>query len=352
MAEVEGDDVSRRAFQVAYHGVDSDDHAMDVEALAPALLAFGKLIREANAQINGQRAKVKVLVNSDFEHKCFNINFELVQTILQKIKSFLKHDNVQTATELLKTIGVITGTGASLFGFLKWKKGRKVKKVQKLTDANSSGIVIVSVEGEGNTIQITNNVFKLAENRKILETIVDTLGPIETKDAERIEFKQADQPAAFYNREDVKAIVASCEAGPDELDEIEDKATTEIANATLYVYSPVFDDSKKAPRWRFIYKKKPIYADISETSIAKDTLKRGVSGVNDRYKVKMEISPPGIRRRRAALQGFRSLRFHARARANGIETFDATTESEEASLEFDDHRPFICSPAIRFRKGR
>jgi hypothetical protein len=39
--------VSRHAFQVAYYGADPNDHTMDVEALAPALMAFGKLIRES-----------------------------------------------------------------------------------------------------------------------------------------------------------------------------------------------------------------------------------------------------------------------------------------------------------------
>lgn len=290
MAEVEDGDVSRHAFQVAYHGTDADDHSMDVEALAPALLAFGKLIRESNAQINGDRAKVKVLVSSDFEHKCFNISFEVIQTLMQQIKSFLADDNVETATELLKTIGVVTGTGASLFGFLKWKKGRRVKKVQKLSDTDPSGAVVVHVEGDGNSIQITNNVFKSAENKKVLENIGETLGPIETKDAERIEFKQADKTTASYNREEVKEIIASCQAGPDALLVDEIKPTPETVTASLHSYGPVFDN--KAKTWRFKYNRKPIYADISETAIAKDAMKRGGSFVNDRYKVRMEVTPP------------------------------------------------------------
>src|SRR5664279_5444942 len=292
MAEVEDGDVSRHAFQVAYHGTDADDHSMDVEALAPALLAFGKLIRESNAQINGDRAKVKVLVTSDFEHKCFNISFEVIQTLMQQIKSFLADDNVETATELLKTIEVVTGTGASLFGFLKWKKGRKVKKVQKLSDTDPSGAVVVHVEGDGNSIQITNNVFKLAENKIILENIGETLGPIETKDAERIEFKQADKTTASYNREEVKEIIASCQAGPDALLVDESKPTPETVTASLHFYGPVFDN--KAKTWRFKYNRKPIYADISETAIAKDAMKRGGSFVNDRYRVRMEVTPPEI----------------------------------------------------------
>jgi hypothetical protein len=71
MAVTERGDESRYSFQVAYHGADADYHSMDVEALGPALLAFGKLIRETNSEINGDRATVKVLVVSDFEHACW-----------------------------------------------------------------------------------------------------------------------------------------------------------------------------------------------------------------------------------------------------------------------------------------
>ena len=51
----------------------------------------------------------------------------------------------------------------------------------------------------------------------------------------------------------------------------------------------MFDE--KAPNWRFLYRKKPIYADISETSIAQDAIRRGGSFINDRYRVRMEVTP-------------------------------------------------------------
>lgn len=51
-------EVSKASFTIAYNGDDrTDDHTMDVELLAPALMGFGKLIREANAEFNGDRAK-------------------------------------------------------------------------------------------------------------------------------------------------------------------------------------------------------------------------------------------------------------------------------------------------------
>ena len=59
-----------------------------------------------------------------------------------------------------------------------------------------------------------------------------------------------------------------------------------MVKAVLYSHGPVFD--VKAPNWRFLYRNKSIYADIRETNIAKDAVKRGGSFMNDRYKVRME----------------------------------------------------------------
>jgi hypothetical protein len=38
---------------------------------------LGRLIREANAEFNGNRSKSKMLVSSDFEDKCFHIDFDV-----------------------------------------------------------------------------------------------------------------------------------------------------------------------------------------------------------------------------------------------------------------------------------
>ena len=288
MAEVGDGEVSRRVFQVAYHGEDADYHSMDVDALAPALIAYGKLIRESNSQINGDKAKVKVLVTSDFEHKCFLVTFELVQTIIHHIKDLLHDDNVQTAVEVLKTIGVIRSTGVTLFDFLKTKDGRKIKSVSP--DAKRVGDVIVKFEGDGNTVHVTQNVFQLAENKKILEAVEGVMTPIEQHEANRVEFREADQPTATnYDERAIRSIIKSCVAGPDVKFAKVDKPKTETVTATLYVYSRVFDE--KAPNWRFLYRKKPIYADISETSIAQDAIRRGGSFMNDRYRVRMEVTP-------------------------------------------------------------
>jgi hypothetical protein len=256
----EGGHVSRHAFQVAYDGGSASGHTMDVEALAPALLAFGKLIRESNAVLNQNRATVKVLVTSDFEHKCFNVNFEVVQTILQKMQSLLQEDNVKTAIDILQKIGIVASAGGSvvgtLIGFLKWKRGRKIEKVQEIRDTTSAGSILlqVQIEGDSNTIQIPSDVLRLAENKGVLDAVKNTLEPIEKGDADRIEFRREHQPTSVLDKEATKLIVRSCDSGPDQNLPEEIVPEPETITATLYVHGPVFDT--KAPNWRFRYRKK------------------------------------------------------------------------------------------------
>jgi hypothetical protein len=284
------DDIDRRTFQVTYYGEDEDDHSMDVEALVPALAGYGKLIHESNALLNGDKTKVKVLVASNFEHKCFQINFELIRTIIHHVGDLLTHDNLQTATDLLKIIGVVRWTGTSLFDFLKKKDGRKIESVERPPHSNN---VTIKFEGDENAVNVTNNVFLLAENKRVLEAVEGALTPVEKREASRLAFREndhPDHPTASFDREAIKSIIRSCEAGPDPVAAELAKSKSKTVTATLYVYSPVFD--KKAPNWRFRYRGKPIYADVSETSIAQDAIKRGGSFTNDRYRVRMLVTEP------------------------------------------------------------
>ena len=288
----EGEKKNRKRFQVAYVGDDANDHSMDVEALAPALLAFSKLIKAADAELNQKRTTIKVLVDSNFEHKCFLINFETLQVLLDTAKDFLNDEGVKTAGEVLQKVGVLGATVATgVFGYLKWRNGRKVGSVQEVKD--SPGAVVIKIEGTGHTLQISSDVFRLAQNPQVLEAVEGTLTPVkEQKGARAIEFRQDDSPLpVVYKKEDVEAIIASCEdPGGIEPAEEDEEETPKIVTAVLYAHGPLFD--AKAQNWRFLYKKKSIYADVRDTTIAKDAVKRGAASMNDRYKVRMEIKPP------------------------------------------------------------
>lgn len=293
MAETESPDVSRHEFSVAYDGAAlvGTDHSIDVQSLAPALLAFGRLIREANTEFNGTRSRAKVLVVSDFEHKCFNINFEVVVTLYQQMQALLTSEPVQTAKTILEWLGLLGLTGdagvLTYLGYLKWKAGRKTIETRAITDTTRSGIVEVRVEGDGNTVQVTNNVYELSVNPKALRATRDAFLPLGHDGFDNVKLRDGDAVVDEIDTREVEAIIKSCNVGIEEAKE-EPEPEVEVTPAWLSVYSPVYDLS--APLWRFRLGKEVIYADITETSIAKDAMDRGGVGVEDAYQVQLEIT--------------------------------------------------------------
>jgi hypothetical protein len=250
---------------------------------------------------------------------------------MEAVRSFLDYQDVQTATKLHQLLGIIGGAGG-LLKYLKWKRGRRVREVRRLTDRDSTGNIIVNVtiEGEGNSLQISDNVFELSKNKKVLNELERTLEPLEHDEAGKIEFISGEDIPIAVDKADVKAIIASCEADPSDDADLDLKEEPQRVTTTLHVYSPVFD--KKAKTWRFNYKGKHIYADISETQIASDTVKRGVSGVDDRYRVRMEVTPPET-------EG-------GEPHYKIVDVLDFTPAPQQASLKLGTRRPKKLSQSL------
>jgi hypothetical protein len=171
---------------------------------------------------------------------------------------------------------------------LKWKNGRKVIETNHLTDVDRAGIVEVKVEGDSNSVHVTNNVFHLSENPRALRATRDAFLPLGQDGFDTLKLKQRDDVIEEIDWNEVSSIVRSCNVGIDESKEVDLEPEVEVTPAWLSVYSPVYDAA--APNWRFRLGKDVIYADISETDIARQALERGASAVEDAYQVKLEIT--------------------------------------------------------------
>lgn len=277
------EDMSSATFQAIYDGEALRAHKIDVEQLAPALLALGEMVREANAVINGGRSKVKLLVKADHDNLCFDIGFELVQTIYRQIQTILGDEGVKNAKDLLEWLGIIGCPSLGLLAYMKLKKGRKVADVKQITDEDKRGMVSVQFEGDDNRVEIHNYVLDLSQNNKIQAATAGVLAPLRTEGINNLEFRSETSENVKYNKEDATEIEASC--GTDDVKELYEP---QVIEAHLKVYSSVFD--KDAERWRFNYSGDVIWADITETNIEKNTLERGFVSVGDIYKVRLEIT--------------------------------------------------------------
>ena len=125
--------MSRAIFTITYDGPALRDHAMDVRDLAPAMLGLGQLFDAANSTLNGDSARVRVQVKAT-EPGCFQITFEVVQTLGEHLIAMLAGPHVTAAANL---IGLLVGGPAvtyGLFGLIKRLKGGQFDKVEHLAE--------------------------------------------------------------------------------------------------------------------------------------------------------------------------------------------------------------------------
>lgn len=282
MAEMESPEVTY-SFQVSY-GSPTDAHAMDVQILAPALFGFGELIRETNAQLNGKKSSVNVLVDADFEHKCFQIRLKIVQKLLEKLKDLAGLTDIQSPEDILTLLGVAeTVSGIGLFAYLARRNGRPAIR---LGDTDQRGMVQVQLS-EGASIEnltVNNNVFMLGENKKALTAVGNAIKPIKDGEFDKLLFSEDGRSLTEIPRAEVAKIARTCEAGttPPELPK------PQPIQAHLTIRGPIFDP--KETEWSFWYGDQQISADISDTDIAEKAFARGGAAVGDVYKVMLLIS--------------------------------------------------------------
>ena len=275
------------SFEIAYDGDALQDHSMDVQQLAPALLALGNLIRDTNAAINADASRVRVLVKSDFEHKCFSVSFDVVQTVFEQARTFLEHKDVKTAKDILQTLGLIgVPSVATVLGYLMWRKGRKVDVERATTDVSGKGVVQLLLQ-DGSKAEIHQHIYNLAEKPEIKKAVAGVIAPIQDAGISKVEFREkgATAPSATISEDDANSIRSSCEV---EATEAEIAHPPQPLTAHLRVRSPIFDPDAK--QWRFFYGEEIIAADISETNIASNAIARGGVMIDDLYTVRLEIT--------------------------------------------------------------
>ena len=262
-----------------------DAHTMDVVHLAPSLMALGEICKLADRKFNQDRAAVKVLVQVDREHQCFELSLNVVQPLLREIQGLVFDRNISTAKEILEWIGLIDGPaigiGLSFLRLLAWIRGRKLEN-STITEKDGNRIVEIRVEGDNNTVIVAHPIWDLAQDKNAVDNSQKLLSPLLEEGYEGVEFQDGTKIQKF-TKEDARGIAGT--AGT-VIEDVTEETSQELM-IWITVYSPVYDQN--AERWRFRLGGHIEYFDISKTSIAQDAIKRGGALMNDEYKVKAKL---------------------------------------------------------------
>ena len=284
--------MSESTLRIRFDGPLLQDHSMDVNDLAPALLALSDLCRNANRRFNGDRASVRVLINANVEQHCFEFSLQFIVTFLDQVKALIATEDVKDAKEILEWIGLLgTPLGFGLFRLVKAIRNRKIRNVEFVERDGKDVVELTVTEKVGQEdieekVTTSRESFELLRNRTNINSVKKFVAPLGLEGYETLEFEQGPENREIITKEDAKNIfMVDTDAVVESIEEHEEPQTI---TALLRVYSPVYEED--ADKWRFIFGSRHEYMDISETDIAQKAMERGGALADDTYRVKLQIT--------------------------------------------------------------
>lgn len=267
-------------FKISYDGPALAGHEMNVRDFAPALLAIGDLLDEANLALNGSKTKVVVNIKAT-EAGSIDVLLSVVQDIFTQAQTLFSGEGINAflnAKELLFTLLGIGGGSTGVVNIILWLKNRPIKNITRI-EVGKFKITVA----DGDTRVVTENeirLFGMIKIRKSLEAIIKT--PLEKEGINKVTFSDSETTDTNPIQEIEKEQIEFFDA-PKLEEELIDQSEIE---ANLQIINISFLENGK---WRFSDGNATFYAEISDADfVGKIKNNEEVFAKDDILKVKMD----------------------------------------------------------------
>jgi hypothetical protein len=201
---------------IRYDGPALTEHEIDVQELAPALLALADMIQLANRKFNGDATSMRVTVKADIEQRCFQLHIHIFQSLLQHAQHVFGTAEYKTAKEIAEFLDLIFpgGVVGGIFAF--WKalaKRRKegMSQTNLIAEQRGGQTIINNFYGDGSSLTVRNEVYDLATDPEVAELGKRVMKPLEQPGYDTLTFheKATDKPVIQVNKDEASAFIES-----------------------------------------------------------------------------------------------------------------------------------------------
>jgi hypothetical protein len=258
-------------FSLIFEGPAVENGEIDVQDLAPSLMALGEMIQAANAGLNGERARVAVKLQATRKGS-FEADLSVVQSLAEQAATLLDalaghKEGIAAANELADVIlkvggtvgGCVVATGGGLLALLKWLRGRKPDNIEP-----RGGDVHVHI---GDNVFVTNRqTIVLAENREVREQARKLVGVLEKDGINRLSTRRDGPENLTIERSEVSYFDIP-EGEEETLEDSEREMWLQIDSLSF----------KEGNKWRLTDGGEPFHATVDDADFLNKIAKGEVS---------------------------------------------------------------------------
>lgn len=249
---------AEHSFYIVYDGPALASCEMDVRQLAPALHSLGDLLENANRVVHGKAFRSQVKVKGSFKTGCFGIDLSFTQSLMESFVGLFSSQYMDAALNMAEALGLCVIASkkgrSSLIGFMRWLKGRPIKRVIELEDGK------VRIEVDDDHLEIEKEIIQMFQDieiRKALDGVIRK--PLEEEGIDSFGVGKDRNTVTVIRKEE--AIYFAAPELPDEL------ISESTYDTVVKVVNVAFQEENM---WRLSEGQNVFYAKIEDQNFIKD----------------------------------------------------------------------------------